>query len=281
MPTDSVTTVAAVAVPIAVAVLGLLVGSFLNVVIARVPERRSIVSPPSSCPSCDTPIRPYDNIPVVSWLILRGRCRTCGTSISAQYPIVEATNALVWVALYFWFAPLTGGAVAVWDTVIAIVFSSFLLVLAVIDIHTKKLPNPIQIGLAGTGVVLVVAAAAATGDWGRALNAAIGAVVAFAVFYLIMVIGERAAKRPAFGMGDVKLSFSLGLYLGWYGTAYIVVGIFLGFVLGAVFGVILMRVGRAGRKTAIPFGNWLAVGAVLAIFVAQPIADWYLGLLGR
>lgn len=260
-------------VPVAVGLFGLVIGSFLNVVIARVPEGRSIVRPASACPSCGQEIKAYDNIPVLSYLILKGRCRNCGSSISVQYPLVEAGCAALWLAVYWRFGGLG------WEFALSAVLLAALLALAVIDARLYRLPNPIVYTTFFVGLALVVAATAATGDWNRLRDSLICAVASFALFWAIAAVGGAAFGEDAMGFGDVKLAGVLGLYLGWLGPRYVVIGLFLGFLTGAVVGLAMRAGGKKKRRDPIPFGVFLAIGAFLGILVAEPLADLYLGSL--
>jgi len=245
--------------------MGLLIGSFLNVVIWRVPRGESIVSPPSHCPSCDTEIAPYDNIPVVSWLVLRGRCRHCGSGISARYPLVEAACAGLWVAMALRFG-------AAWELPAYLVLVSALLALSLIDFDTFLLPNKIVYPLSVAMVVLLGLAAVlddATGDFVRAI---LGGLAAFGFFLVVHLIAPRGM-----GFGDVKLSFSLGVALGWLSWGLVFVGLFLGFLLGAVVGVALIATKVRTRRDHVPFGPFLAAGTVLGILFGQGLLDLYLG----
>ncbi|MDX6274868.1 MAG: leader peptidase (prepilin peptidase) / N-methyltransferase [Frankiales bacterium] len=243
--------------------LGLLIGSFLNVVIWRVPRGESVVSPPSHCPGCDAQIAPRDNIPVLSWLLLRGRCRNCGTRISARYPAVELATGLLFAALAAELGPHAELPAFLYLAAIAVA-------LAMIDIDTRRLPNAIVLPSYGVAAVLLTAAATAQGDWGRLGRAGLGAVVLFGFYFLLVLVYPKGM-----GFGDVKLAGVLGLYLGWLGWGALTVGAFLAFLLGGVLGAALMAVGKAGRKTAIPFGPWMLAGALIAVFVGQRLADAY------
>lgn len=249
-------------------VLGLVVGSFLNVVVARVPERRSLASPPSACPACDTPIKPYDNIPVLSWLLLRGRCRACGEPISAQYPLVEAATGVLYALIVWRFGPG-------WDAAVAILLTSILIPLAVIDRQIFKLPNPITYFGAAALLVLDAVAASATGQWHRLVDAVVCAVVLAGFFWLFAFLFELIRKKAGFGMGDVKLCVSIGLGLGWLGPRYVLVAFYMSLFLGLILGIVITRAQRSGLQTKIPFGVFLAAGSVLAIFLTPVLADWY------
>ena len=250
------------------ALLGLVVGSFLNVVIHRVPLGESVVKPRSRCPGCGSEISPRDNIPVISWILLKGKCRNCAEPISARYPAVEILTALVFCAMalrfgYDWVLPafLYLGAVGV--------------ALALIDLDVKRLPDALTLPSYVVGAVLLGAASVANGEPGVMIRAGLGALALF-VFYFILLVVYPAGM----GFGDVKLAGVLGLYLAYLGWGSLVVGGFLGFLLGAVVGGGLMLIRRAGRKTMIPFGPFMLAGALLAIFVGQPLADAYVKSLG-
>lgn len=245
---------------------GLAVGSFLNVVIWRVPRKESIVRPPSHCPGCDTPIAPRDNIPVVSWIVLRGRCRHCGTRISAQYPIVELANAGLWAAVGARFAGTPAAIPAYF------LLAAALLAISVIDLEHYIIPNRILYPVGFASVPLLAFASAVEGEWWALARALIGAAGAFAFFFVLHFISPRSM-----GFGDVRLSFVLGLYLGWLGGLEVPFGLFAGFLYGAVIGVILIAAGRRGRKQHIPFGPFLAAGAMTFVLVGEPILDWYRG----
>lgn len=249
------------------AVVGLLVGSFLNVVIARVPEGQSVVRPRSRCPRCGSEIAARDNIPVVSWLLLRGRCRHCSEPISVRYPVVEVVNALLWVLMLVRFG---------WSLELPayLYFVSVGLALAVIDLDTKRLPNPLTLPSYAVLGVLLLLPAVDGGLWSDYLRAWLGALALFAFYFLLVVV------YPAgMGLGDVKLAGVLGLVLGWLSWAAVLVGGFLGFLLGAVVGGLLMLSRRAGRKSKIPFGPFMLAGALLAVVFGGSIWDAYLSAL--
>lgn len=248
-------------------VFGLVIGSFLNVVIWRVPRGESIVTPGSACPSCGHEIRAYDNIPLLSWLILRGRCRDCGEPISPRYPIVELTTGLLFV-LMTWNFGLTGELPAY------LYFAAVGVALALIDLDTRRLPNVIVLPSYVVAGLLLLLPAIVDGRWNDYLNAWLGALALFAFYFLLAFV------YPAgMGFGDVKLAGVLGLYLGWLGWGPLIVGAFLGFLLGALVGGGLMLAKRAGRKTAIPFGPFMIAGALIAVVFGQSLADTYTGTL--
>jgi leader peptidase (prepilin peptidase)/N-methyltransferase len=245
--------------------LGLLVGSFLNVVAYRVPTGISLLRPPSSCPSCGHEIRARDNVPVFGWLLLRGRCRDCDALISIRYPIVEAVTA----ALFGATAAIIGES---WTLPAYLWFVGVTIVLVLTDLDLKRIPNAIL--YPGTIVAVVLLAAGAAAD--RALEplwrAFAGGVIYFAVLLVIALLA-----RGGFGFGDVKLAFLLGMFAGHRSWESIPVAVFAAFVVGGVVSAGLLVAQRAGRKDAIPFGPALVIGAYVAIAWGGAIADWYLG----
>ena len=250
------------------AVLGLAVGSFLNVVIWRVPRDESVVSPPSACPQCGHALRPRDNVPVLSWLLLRGRCRDCAAPVSARYPLVEAGTAVLFAATAAWFGPS-------WELPAFLYRAAITVALALIDLDVHRLPDKIVLPSYLVGGVLLAGASLLNGDPGQILRAAIGLAALWLLYFLLALI-----YPGGMGFGDVKLAGVLGMYLAWLGWAELLVGGFLGFVLGGVVGAALMAFKRAGRKSKIPFGPFMLAGAYAGIVLGQPIAGWYLGTLG-
>jgi len=245
---------------------GLVIGSFLNVVIWRVPRKESVVAPPSHCPECGTPIAPRDNVPVVSWLLLRGRCRHCGTHISARYPLVELSCGVLFAALGARFAHS-------WALPAYLVLGAALLAISLIDLEHYLIPNRVIYPVGFMAVPLLAIGAAGDGHWWWFARALIGAAGAFATLFVIHIASPRGM-----GFGDVRLSFVLGLYLGYLGAADVPFGIFLGFLYGAVIGLVLMAFGRRGRRQHIPFGPFLAAGTLTIVLFGGPIIDWYRGL---
>lgn len=264
------------------ALLGLVIGSFLNVVIYRVPLRQSIVSPPSACPGCGHPIRWYDNVPLVSWLVLRGKCRDCGAAISARYPLVELATALFFALVASLFLPTildsaTAGTLvaAVLALVAYLYLAAISVALSLIDLDTHRLPNVIVLPAYLVGAVLLAASAVLSGDLSALLRAAIGGAV-LGVAYLLMAV----VAPGGMGFGDVKLAGVLGIFLGWIGWGALVVGSIAAFLLGGIFGIILIVAKRGGRKTAIPFGPWMLLGAWIGIVAGEPVWTSYLSLFG-
>jgi leader peptidase (prepilin peptidase)/N-methyltransferase len=257
-------TVTAVVVVVA-GVVGLVVGSFLNVVIHRVPRRESVVRPRSRCPGCGAQLAGRDNVPVVSWVLLRGRCRHCAQPISPRYPAVELVTAVLWVAV----AARLGADAAL---PAFLVFTAAMVAVAVIDVEHLIVPNRVVAGTLVLCLPLLLAAAVASGDWHRLRDGLLGGI-GMAAFLLAM----NLVNPRWMGMGDVKLALVLGLLTGWLGPAYVFLATFLGFLLGAVGGVLLIATGKRGRKDHVPFAPFLAGGAVVAVLVGQPILDWYRG----
>ncbi|GGK92002.1 prepilin peptidase [Salinibacterium xinjiangense] len=266
-----------------VGVFGSLIGSFLNVVVFRVPAGRSIVSPPSACGSCGARVRPLDNLPVLSWLVLRGRCRDCRAPISARYPLVELGTALFFAAVALFVlanaASEAVGVVAVAATVLTLVaflyFAAISVALALIDLDTRRLPNSIVLPAYPVAGVLLTAAALTAGEPERLLTMALGAIGLFAAYFAMANL-----YRGGMGFGDVKLAGVIGLYLGWLGWGPLAVGAFGAFLLGGLFSLVLVMTRGATGRTAIPFGPWMILGAWLGIFAGEQIATAYLALFG-
>lgn len=262
--------------------LGALIGSFLNVVIARVPAGRSVVRPASACGSCGGEIRWHDNVPVISWLLLRARCRDCGAPISARYPLVELGTALFFALVAVLFVPPVLTAVTPSEALassLALVAYLYLaaisVALAAIDLDVSRLPNKIVLPAYPVGIALLGAAALLGGDLGRLGMAAIGMVAMFAVYLVLALVSPGGM-----GLGDVKLAGVLGLFTGWLGAAPLIVGFFLPFLLGGAFSLALLATGRATRKSGIPFGPWMLAGAWGGILAGNAIASWYLEMFG-
>lgn len=252
-----------------VAGLGLAVGSFLNVVVWRVPRGESVVRPPSACPSCCTPIVPRDNVPVASWLLLQGRCRTCRTGISARYPVVEALTGVLFVVVGLRF-----GLDPVLPAYLYLVAVG--LALAVIDLDTHKLPNILTLPSYPVALVLLALAALLHSAGGSLLRAVLGGAAMY-VFYLVL----HLVQPKGMGYGDVKLSGVLGLYTAWLGWGPWAVGLFFGFLFGGAWGIVLLVSGRGGRKTRVPFGPFMLAGVLAAVLVGERLASAYADLTLR
>jgi leader peptidase (prepilin peptidase)/N-methyltransferase len=249
-------------------VLGLLVGSFLNVVVARVPQDLSVVSPPSACPRCGLPIAPRDNVPVLSWLLLRGRSRCCGQPISVRYPLVEAGSALAFAAVAGWL-----GAVAALPAFLYLAAVS--IVLALIDIDIRRLPFVIVAPSYLVAAVGLGAASLVDRDGASAVRALVGAALLWCFYRLL-----HAVYPAGMAYGDVRLAGLLGMYLGWLGWSELVTGGFFGFVVGGLGGAVVMATGRGGLKTQIPYGPYMIVGAWLGAVWGDAVAAAYLRAAG-
>lgn len=269
-------------------VLGLVIGSFLNVVAYRVPAGIALRGG-SSCPHCDAKLKPRHNLPVIGWLLLRGRCAACGERISVRDPIVEVLTGFAFAGVSWWvlvggipsrFARSTTGewtAVGVWATAIILVAFLYLaaisIVLTLIDIDVRRLPNSIVLPSYLIGAALLTLASWLTEDWPALLRSAIGMATLYA-FYLVL----RLVRPGGMGGGDVKLAGVLGLYLGWVGWGALAVGAFAAFLIGGVWGAALILARKAARKTAIPFGPFMIFGAWAGLLAGDAIARWYVDL---
>lgn len=256
-------------------VLGVIIGSFLNVVITRVPEGLSIVSPRSKCPVCQQEIAKRDNIPIVSWLILRGRCRGCGTPIPVFYPVVEVVSGLLWGAIAAW-ASIADRLLDpfVWTSLL---LATVLLALTVIDLRTHRLPRALVMPLYPLVVVGLLldqlAGPSVGGDaWGAVIGLAVWTGLIGGLWWL--------SSGRGMGFGDVTLAPVLGATLGWLSVGVAVFGLLAAFVLGAIAAGVILLTRRGGRKSRIPFGPFLALGWLIALIVGEPLVQWYLSGTG-
>lgn len=249
----------------AAVLFGSLFGSFLNVVIHRLPRKESIVFPPSRCTSCGSGIAPWDNIPILSWLLLGGKCRNCRAPINVRYPLVEAAAAIL-TGLVVWKYGFTMASVGyTW-------FCLALLAITLIDLEHRIIPDAISLPGTIIGFLFV--------RWTEVtwVEAAIGAAAGFGVLLLVGVVYEKVTGVEGMGGGDIKMAAMMGAFLGWKG---VLLTIFIGSFLGSVAGVIAMSRGKGGRRTALPFGTFLAPGALLVLFFGNSLINWYLGLVLR
>jgi leader peptidase (prepilin peptidase)/N-methyltransferase len=242
-------------------VFGLLVGSFLNVCIYRIPRRESLAWPASHCTSCTRALSWYENVPVVSWSLLRGKCRTCRVPISIMYPLVELTTAVLFAGGY---------AIYGWTPLLAVrlLFACAMIVLFVIDLQHRILPNVIT--LPGIIAGLVFSAVLPVPGW---VAAAIGAVAGGGALFLIAEAYYRIRGVEGLGMGDVKMLAMIGAFLGWQLT---LVTLMLASFSGSIIGVALMASGKRGMQAALPFGTFLAVGALVAAVYGDALLAWYI-----
>lgn len=246
-------------------VFGMVVGSFLNVCICRMPNNESIVSPPSHCPHCSYQIRWYDNIPLLSYLILRGKCRGCGAHISLQYPLVELLNGVLALFLFLRFGPTLAFAAL-------FLLCSALVVITFIDIEHQIIPD--EISLSGIVVGFVLSFFLKGHTW---LNSLLGILLGGGSLLLVAYIYQRLTGKDGMGGGDIKLLAMMGAFLGWKAIPFI---IFASSLIGSVVGISIMLLQKKDSKLAIPFGPYLAFGAVLYIFYGKPLIHWYLNLSG-
>jgi leader peptidase (prepilin peptidase) / N-methyltransferase len=246
----------------ALAVFGAVVGSFLNVCIYRLPRRESLNFPSSHCTSCDRPLSWYENVPILSWFVLRGRCRTCQARISAQYPIVEGVTAAVFVAGYLIYGPTPLLAAR-------LLFACAMIVLFAIDLHHQILPNVITVPGIVIGFVLSIVLPP---GW---VSSLIGLLAGGGLLFAIAEAYYRLRGIEGLGMGDVKMLAMIGAFLGW---KLMLVTLVLASFAGSFVGIGLMAFGRGGMKAALPFGTFLAVGALVAAVAGDPLLEWYLGL---
>ena len=247
---------------VAVAVLfGLIVGSFLNVCIYRLPRKQSIVWPASRCTSCGRELAWFENVPVFGWLALRGRCRTCRAPVSAMYPIVEAVTGVLFGAAMYWYGATPLGFVRT-------AFGCAMIVLFVIDLQHRILPNAITVPGAVIGLVISVFLPP---GW---VSSLIGVLIGGGVLFAIGEAYYRVRGVDGLGMGDVKMLAMIGAFLGWQ---LALVTLVLASFGGAVLGIGLLATGRGGMQAALPFGTFLAVGAAIAAVAGDPLVSWYLG----
>lgn len=240
--------------------LGAAVGSFLNVCIARLPAGEGVATPRSRCPACGEPIRWFDNIPILSFLLLKRSCRSCREPISWQYPAVEAVTLVTWVGMAVLYGPTPRGLVG------AILFS-ILLAIAITDAKHYLIPDPLSVG----GLAAGLAASFLPGP-PTPVFAVIGAALGFVILFGVGWLGERAFKKPAMGGGDMKMMAMVGAFLGPLGA---MMTIFLGALTGSlIFGPISLKTGKL-----VPFGVFLALGAAVTFLFGEPLIDWYAGFL--
>jgi leader peptidase (prepilin peptidase) / N-methyltransferase len=256
----------------AIAVLGLAVGSFLNVVIYRLPRGESLVRPGSHCPNCGEAVRTRHNVPVLGWLVLRGRCADCEAPISIRYPLVELVTALLFVAITVQVAHL--GLLEALPAYLF--FAAAGIALTAIDLDVLRLPNAIVYPTYLVLAALLTGASLLEGSLEPLLRAAIGAAALFAFYFALVV-----AYPHGMGFGDVKLAGVIGAALGFLSYPALVIGAFAAFLIGGLGAIGLVLLRRANGKTAIPFGPSMVAGALLAIFASAPLADAYSHVLQR
>jgi len=243
-------------------ILGLIVGSFSNVCIYRIPRNESIIFPASHCPKCRSNISPKDNVPILSYILLKGRCRNCKSKISIQYPIVEFLTGLTYLTIYLAY----GLSI---QTLIYIILSSALVIIAFIDLNEQIVPDVIS--LPGIVIGFIISFFV---PYISFINSALGVFVGGGIILVIGLAGSVIFKKEAMGGGDVKLAAMIGAFLGW---RYVVISLFLGFFLGALTGIILIIAKIKSREDMVPFGPFIVLGSFITLLWGEKIISWYLG----
>ena len=243
-------------------ILGLIVGSFSNVCIYRIPRNESIIYPASHCPKCRSKIKPVDNIPLLSYILLKGRCRNCKSKISIQYPIVELITGLIYLIIY-----LTYGLGV--QTLIYIILSSALMIIAFIDLNQQIVPDVISLPGIIIGFILSFFV-----PYISFINSALGVLVGGGIILIIGMAGSVIFKKEAMGGGDVKLAAMIGAFLGW---RYIIISLFLGFFVGALAGIILILSKIKSREDTVPFGPFIILGSFITLLWGEKIISCYIG----
>ena len=244
-------------------ILGLIVGSFSNVCIYRIPRNESIVYPASHCPKCSTTIRLIDNIPLLSYFLLKGRCRNCGSKISIQYPIVELLTGLIYLIIYLTYDLSI-------QSLIYIILSSALIIITFIDLKEQIIPDVISLPGVVAGLVISFFV-----PYISSLSSLLGIIAGGGTILIIALIGTIIFKKEAMGGGDVKLAAMVGAFLGW---KYVILALFLGFFIGALAGIFLILAKIRSREDMIPFGPFIVVGSIAALLWGERILLWYLGV---
>ena len=243
-------------------ILGLIVGSFSNVCIYRIPRNESIIYPASHCPKCRSNISPKDNIPLLSFILLKGRCRNCKSKISIQYPIVELLTGLIYLIIYL----IYGLSI---QSLIYIILSSALIIIAFIDLNEQIVPDVIS--LPGIAIGFIISFFV---PYILFINSALGVFVGGGIILIIGLAGSAIFKKEAMGGGDVKLAAMIGAFLGW---RYIIISLFLGFFLGALAGIILILSKIKSREDIVPFGPFIVLGSFITLLWGEKIISWYIG----
>ena len=244
-------------------ILGLIIGSFSNVCIYRIPKNESIVFPASHCPNCHTPIKAIDNVPILSFLLLKGKCRKCGEKISIRYPVVEFLTGAIYLLIFLIYGRS-------YQTLIYALLSSALIIISFIDLDVQIIPDEISlpgivIGLALSFIVPYISY----------LNSLLGIIAGGGIIFLIALAGLAIFKKEAMGGGDVKLSAMIGAFIGW---KYIIVSLFVGFFIGAIAGILLILLKIRNRDDLVPFGPFIVLGSFITLLWGENILSWYLGL---
>jgi leader peptidase (prepilin peptidase)/N-methyltransferase len=243
-------------------ILGLIVGSFSYVCIYRIPRNESIIYPASHCPKCRSNISPKDNIPLFSYILLKGRCRNCKSKISIQYPIVEFLTGLIYLIIYL----IYGLSI---QSLIYIILSSALIIIAFIDLNEQIVPDVIS--LPGIVIGFIISFFV---PYISFINSTLGVVVGGGIILIIGLVGSVIFKKEAMGGGDVKLAAMIGAFMGW---RFIIISLFLGFFLGALAGIILILLKIKSREDVVPFGPFIVLGSFITLLWGEQIISWYIG----
>ncbi len=241
-------------------VIGLVIGSFSNVCIYRIPRNESIIHPGSHCPQCSKPIPFYDNIPVISYILLKGKCRYCGQPIPLQYPIVELATGLFYLALYLFY-----GLQLI--AIVYMIMCTLLIIISFIDLKERIIPDVLSLPFMAIGFILSFFMKSLS-----PIDSLLGILAGGGSLLIIAIAGTYLFKKEAMGGGDIKLGAMIGAFLGWQLT---LLSLFLGFFLGSIIGVVVLIINK-GKTDIVPFGPFIALGAILSIFWGQAIIHWYL-----
>ena len=244
-------------------IIGLVIGSFSNVCIYRIPRHESVISPGSHCPNCGKPVRPIDNIPVLSYLLLMGKCHYCGKNISLQYPFVELLTGLLYLLIFLTF-DLTI------DTLAYIMLASVLIIITFIDLKESIIPDILSLPMIGIGFIFSFFLSKIT-----YIDSLLGILTGGGSLLIIAIMGSFLFKKEAMGGGDIKLAAMIGAFLGWKLT---LLTLFIGFFAGAIIGTIFMIMKQKKENEAIPFGPFIALGSIIALFWGEMMIEWYLFL---
>ena len=243
-------------------ILGLIVGSFSNVCIYRIPRNESMIYPASHCPKCRSSIRPIDNIPLLSYILLKGKCRNCGSKISIQYPVVEFLTGIIYIFIFLIYGLTL-------QSLIYIILSSALIIIAFIDLNEQIVPDVISLPGIAIGLILSFFV-----PYISFINSVLGVVVGGGIILVIGLVGSVIFKKEAMGGGDVKLAAMIGAFLGW---KYTIISLFLGFFLGALVGIFLILLKIKSKEDMVPFGPFIALGSFITFLWGEKIIVLYLG----
>ena len=243
-------------------ILGLIIGSFSNVCIYRIPKNESIIFPASHCPNCHNPIKTIDNIPILSYFLLKGKCRKCGEKISIRYPIVEFLTGAIYILIFLNYGRS-------YQSLIYALLSSALIIISFIDLDEQIIPDEISL----PGIVIGFALSFMV-PYISYLNSLLGIIIGGGIIFLIALAGLAIFKKEAMGGGDVKLSAMIGAFIGW---KYIIISLFIGFFIGAVAGILLILLKIRSRDDLVPFGPFIVLGSLITILWGENILSWYLG----